>query len=181
MKLANLAVLLILFLTPTVLAEGTASTPTPAAGRADCHDLDEVTYSPPRNEALKNIDITSLSPNAEELAKLGALKENRSPQGTKSFVMREADFMHPGPWSTVSYVFGNRAHPVRLRISFRDHGSGGGHAQWLNEKLLFADVWWGRFASTDLLIDVDTSKILYVQDADYSRIAMPCSEKAEGR
>jgi hypothetical protein len=89
--------------------------------------------------------------------------------------------MHPGPWNTVLYVFGNRARPVRLRISFRDHGNGGVHAQWINEKLLFADVWWGRIASTDLIINVDNSNVLYVEDADYGSIIMPCSEKTKIR
>jgi hypothetical protein len=145
MKVARATPLLVLFAILAGLAlfadRASCASPTPPVGRSDCHDLDDVTYSTPRSEGLKKIDITSLSPDAEELAKLGTLAEKRSPQGTKWFVMREADFMHPGPWNSVLYVFGNRVHSVRLRISFRDHGNGGVFAQWLNEKLLFTEVW----------------------------------------
>ncbi|MBE7541987.1 MAG: hypothetical protein M9913_23155 [Bryobacteraceae bacterium] len=40
-------------------------------------------------------------------------------------------------------------------------------AKWVNEKIIFVRVWWGRLAGSDLLVDVETEKILYheiVQD-----------------
>ena len=149
------------------------------AGSADCRDLDEVTYSKARSEGLRKIDIISLRADADELSKLTGLRRQRSLQGTKTLLMRSADFTHPGPWDTTLYIFGNRARPVRLRITFHDHGNGGVFPQWLNEHLLFAEVWWGRIASTDLIIDVGTSKIIYAEDADYGMVGMPCSEKTK--
>ena len=152
--------------------------PTPA-GSVDCRDLDEVTYSKARSAGLKKIDIASLPADAAELTKLTGLGQQRSLQGTKRLVMRPAHFTRQGPWDTTLYIFGNRARPLRLRISFHDHGNGGVFAQWLNEHLLFAEVWWGRLASTDLIIDVNTSKIIYAEDAVYGRVGMPCSEKTK--
>jgi hypothetical protein len=164
-----------------LLASRASSAPSArtAGGSAGCRDLDEVTYSKARSEGLKKIDVATLPADAAELTKLTGLGQQRSPQGTKWLVIRAADFTHPGPWDTALYVLGNRARPVRLRISFHDHGNGGVFAQWLNEHLLFAEVWWGRIASTDLIIDVDTSKIIYIEDPDYGTVGMPCTEKTK--
>jgi hypothetical protein len=37
---------------------------------------------------------------------------------------------------------------------FRDHGNTFS-ANWINEKLLFVQVWWGRIASSDIILDVN--------------------------
>ncbi len=35
--------------------------------------------------------------------------------------------------------------------------------RWVNEKLIFMRVWWGRIEATDILFDVETEKVLYVE------------------
>jgi hypothetical protein len=89
--------------------------------------------------------------------------------------------MKNGPWNSYIYVFGNQAKPLRLKITFRDHGNGGVRVNWLNEKLLFIQVWWGRIVSTDLILDIDSSKWLYSQNANYGNIIMPYDEKMKNR
>jgi hypothetical protein len=36
-----------------------------------------------------------------------------------------------------------------------------GEARWMNEKLLFVRVWWGRVLGSDLILDVETEQLLY--------------------
>jgi hypothetical protein len=96
-------------------------------------------------------------------------------------VVASPDFMKNGPWNTDIYVLGNRANPLKLKVTFLDHGNEGVRVKWLNEKLLFFQVWWGRIVSTDLILDVDTSKWIYSQNANYGNIVMPCDEKMKNR
>jgi len=57
-------------------------------------------------------------------------------------------------------VSGNPTGGELLQATFRDHGSGGVRTTWLNERLLFVQVWWGRIASSDLVIDVERGALL---------------------
>ncbi len=66
-----------------------------------------------------------------------------------------------------------------LKIVFKDHASGGVRVSWLNEKLLFLSVWRGRIASTDLILDIETSKYVYVEDADDGTPILPCAVKVK--
>ncbi len=61
-----------------------------------------------------------------------------------------------------------------LKLRVVDHASGGVQVQWLNEKLLFVEVWWGRIASTDLILDVSTKTFLYREMAEYGEMVQPC-------
>jgi hypothetical protein len=91
--------------------------------------------------------------------------------------MREPDTTKPGPWSTSIEVVGNKARNLRLRLRLSNHISGGVRANWLNEKLLWVQVWRGRIASTDMILDVDTGRFIYQQDANYNSLIVPCAMK----
>ena len=49
-----------------------------------------------------------------------------------------------------------------LRIEFSEL-FGLADVRWVNEKLLFMRPWWGRILGTDLIYDVETEKIVYVE------------------
>jgi hypothetical protein len=149
------------------------------ASQAECREYDRVDYSKPAGRSLTAIVLTSLAPDSEELATLQSGERLQSPQGTRSVVLRKADTAQSGPWNTTIYVLGNRAQPVALKIVFKDHASGGVRVSWLNEKLLFLSVWWGRIASTDLVLDIETSKPVYMEDADYGSLILPCDGKVK--
>ncbi|HKQ37634.1 MAG TPA: hypothetical protein VJ063_06110 [Verrucomicrobiae bacterium] len=75
--------------------------------------------------------------------------------------------MHEGPWTTRLYIF-DLANPWQcLVIAARDHANGGVQYEWLSEKLLFVRCWWGRIVSTDFLLDIDTARSVYIEDANY--------------
>ena len=42
---------------------------------------------------------------------------------------------------------------------------------WINEKLLFVRVWWGRVAGTDYLVDVEQEAVVLVDPFRYGAIA----------
>lgn len=101
----------------------------------------------------------------------------RSPHGTRWLVAVEPDFTRPGPWNTTMAVFGNPSGAEMLRATFADHGSGGVRTTWLNEKLLFVQVWWGRIATSDLVLDIERGVPLYAEDADYGELIAPCDPR----
>lgn len=35
--------------------------------------------------------------------------------------------------------------------------------RWVNDKLIFMRVWWGRIAATDMLFDVETEQVPYAE------------------
>lgn len=50
-----------------------------------------------------------------------------------------------------------------IMISFKDI-SGINQPVWINEKLIFISVWWGRIAATDLIYDVEREEVIYLED-----------------
>ena len=76
-----------------------------------------------------------------------------SPNNAYSFMVLKADTSRPGPWDSVITIDNER--PRSLQLLLRDHGSYEITVKWINEKLLFVRVWWGRVLGTDLVLDVE--------------------------
>jgi hypothetical protein len=96
-----------------------------------------------------------------------------SPQHTAWVSQSSPDYSQPEPWSTTVVT----ATPVGskvLQLAFQNHASGGTSVQWLNEKLLFGRVWWGRIYSTDFIVDVEKEQFLYEQMAECGEMIQPC-------
>jgi hypothetical protein len=142
----------------------------------ECPEYDRVTYSPPGRDWPGSIVVENRSAEPARVEQRGRLE--RSPHGTAAFILREPDTTQAGPWTTVIDVFGNQARPVHLRIRLTDHLSGGVRVRWLNEQLLWIQMWRGRVVSTDMILDVETARFVYERDADYNRLIVPCSMKA---
>jgi hypothetical protein len=96
-----------------------------------------------------------------------------SPQHTAWVSPRLPDYSRPGPWST-TVLIGSPVGSKVLQLAFQDHASGGVSIAWLNEKLLFGRVWWGRIYSTDFIIDVEKEQFIYKQMAEYGEMIQPC-------
>lgn len=170
-------VLILLFasLCSPAFVEARQNTPT----SDDCRDLDVVNYTAPAVVPLKDhIIIRKTTDKSVPPPSTDEETEKRSPQGTSRFVfLDQPDFMKNGPWSTKARIVGSKAHPINLTIEFRDHANQAVHVDWLNEKLLFLRVWWGRLVSTDLILNVETGEPFYVEEANYHTIVMSCDEK----
>jgi hypothetical protein len=101
-------------------------------------------------------------------------KRISSPQGTRWFVEVAPDYSKTEkPWNTRLYIGSDADDKVFLQADFTDHGNTFG-AHWINEKLLFVQVWWGRIASSDLILDVDKGKFIYDELANYGQLVEPC-------
>ena len=101
-------------------------------------------------------------------------KKDRSPQGTRWQIAVLPDTMKPGPWTTHVYL-GSGANP-EIELVFVDETNGGVGIKWLNEKLLYGQVWWGRIHSTDFIFDVEQRKFVYREMAHYRELIEPCKE-----
>jgi hypothetical protein len=134
-------------------------------------DKREVRYSPFDASYGDKITLSEIKDSPGPLAEKS---KKRSPQGTRYVLLQDADFNRPGPWMTTLFVGGVGRNGRLLRLSFTDHGSGGVQVRWLNEKLLFIEVWWGRIASTDLILDVDSATFLYKEMAEYGDMIQAC-------
>ena len=96
-----------------------------------------------------------------------------SNQRTRWLTVASPDMMKPGPWNTSVYVGEVESiHDVELR--FVDEGSGGVSVNWLNEKLIFGEVWWGRIEATDFIFDVEQRKFVYREMAQFGELIQPC-------
>lgn len=142
-----------------------------------CDELDKVDYEPETRLLGDKIVISTLDVNSDEGNQVNSAEKLFSPHRTKWVRSKKPDTMRPGPWTTVLFVEGNKANPVHLKLEFRNHASYGVDAKWLNEKLLFLQVWWGRIGSTDLILDVETSQVLYCESASYLQLILPCDQK----
>ncbi len=64
-----------------------------------------------------------------------------------------------GPWDTPIKIYNEKDYLTQ--ITFIDH-----HAQyevsriWINEKLLYLRVWWGRILATDLIWDAEKEEFI---------------------
>ena len=141
----------------------------------ECAEYDVISYEAPHKDWPGSLTVERRPdlPTGPDAATATHL----SPQGTASYIVREPDTMRPGPWTTVVDISGNKARPLNLRIRFTDHLSGGVRVSWLNEKLLWLQMWRGRLVSTDAILDVETGVFLYQQDANYGSLVIPCSIK----
>jgi hypothetical protein len=92
-------------------------------------------------------------------------------QHTRWMIARNPDYMKAGPWTTVVWI-GSK--DKLLMLTFRDHGNGGVSVQWLNEKLIYGSVGWGRIVSTDFIFNVEKQAFIYREMANYGEFVQPC-------
>jgi len=81
--------------------------------------------------------------------------------------------MHDGPWITRLYIFTEADNHRCVKVEARDLANGGVDYEWLNDRALFVRCWWGRIVSTDFVLDTETARPVYIQDADYLRLILP--------
>ena len=154
-------------LAATLVGSGTLSF---GQSSTTCEDA-KVQYRAPTRNIEQKIRLTA---GAKPPSALKSTQSGKSPQGTRWFDEIDPDYTSTGqPWNTTLYVHLAASSGPVLKIDFLDHGNTF-TARWINEKLIFAQVWWGRFASSDLIIDVDRGKVIYHELANYAQLGEPC-------
>lgn len=94
-----------------------------------------------------------------------------SPERDMWEVTVEPDTSKPGPWNTSIY-FGSDANKEVWRLTFVDARDA--RTKWLNEKLVFGQVWWGRIYATEFILDLQQHKFIYREMAQYGAKIEPC-------
>lgn len=129
-----------------------------------------VLYKPFDPRFAKQIQLKPLEKSYEDPADSD---KQLSPQQTRWFVETEPDYTKPAPWNT-SIVISAGPKGKAFRLDVLDHSNGSVAVHWLNEKLLFIQVWWGRVASTDMVFDASTGRFPYREMANYDETMNPC-------
>lgn len=177
----RIVMLFLFFVASSLPAVVAAKQQAPASD--DCRDLNVVGYESPAAGHLKeNIVIKKMKDKFIAPSTVDKETEKISPQGTARLIfLQQPDFTKTGTWDTRARIIGNTAHPVNLMLEFRDHANQYVFADWLNEKLIFLRVWWGRLVSTDLVLNVETGEPLYIEQAEYHDLIIPCEEKRRNK
>lgn len=84
-----------------------------------------------------------------------------SPEGLRVHWAIYPDFMQDGPWSTVVYIAEVDADDPALRLHIARHANVLPVVRWINDELLYIQVWWGRIAASDLVLDVVDGAFIY--------------------
>lgn len=171
------------------------------SGSEQCADEDRVDYEALDPRSLKQVKLerlsfeqasarvpaggvraslphgTSIAPPTDCLTWTPQGEAVLSPHGTGRLVVDSADMTRDGPWNTTVYIATKSPNPSGLKLQFIDHGNGGVRANWLNDKLVFLQVWWGRVRSDDLIVDVQRGTWVYAEAANYLEVTLPrCHE-----
>jgi hypothetical protein len=144
--------------------------PSPAAAQANpgCESA-KVQYSPVDDKYVDKIKVQAVT----ELQVPDEAEKQFSPQHTMWLYQETPNYEKDGPWTTTALIRSTDGHTLR-KLTFADHGTGGVKLEWLNERLLFGRVWWGRILSTDFILDVQNREFLYQQNAYYGELVEAC-------
>ena len=116
----------------------------------------------------KFADRIVLGPGAGEPDSVRHDRPVYSPNKAYWYEITSPDFMKPGPWSTQIHIYNDRDR--LLRLTLRNHGNSVGQAKWINEKLLYVRVWWGRIVGSYVILDVEKETILAQEMVHYGRL-----------
>jgi hypothetical protein len=127
----------------------------------------DVVFAHPAAETLDKISIERFAWNDIDVRASATLPRRFSETARRVVIEERADTMLPPPWTTRLHILPAPDARKGVRIEFREHATYGvGHA-WVNEKLLFVRVWWGRIAASDCVLDVESLRLIYAQDVSF--------------
>lgn len=109
-------------------------------------------------------------------AKGFAHRETSSPNSDAAFFyLSQPDLTKSGVKNTSMLIYGKRTSPYAWRINIRHHHNTEVKPQWINDELLFLQVWWGRSLSTDAILHAPSGRFIYLQEANYASFNEPCA------
>ena len=139
---------------------------------------DAVSYFSPTSDSLQKVKIECISITGEQLSGLASLPKDKTEFGSRWLVEEKPDTMRAGPWNTRLYIFDSADTNRCVRVELLDHAGYEIRHHWLNEKMLFVRVPWGRIAWTDFILNTETLRFAYIEDGMFTEI-LEQQEKAE--
>lgn len=91
-----------------------------------------------------------------------------SPNGAYRFWVRAPDTTRPGPWGAGLIVDHERDRHLVVLI---EDVAGSIAPRWINEKLIYLRVAWGRITFSDLILDVETGELIFHEVVEDGAIA----------
>ena len=88
-----------------------------------------------------------------DLAAVTGSEHHKSPNKAYFYMIEGSSTENPGPWNAIVSIHNERK--GLLQVVIKDHSQYPVDVRWVNEKLLFIRVWWGRVLGTDLILDVE--------------------------
>lgn len=83
---------------------------------------------------------------------------SESADGARRFWVRNPDTSAPGPWGAAVVVDSGQAQRPTLMV---ENVAGPILPRWLNERLIFVRIQWGRVTFTDIILDAETRELRY--------------------
>ena len=102
------------------------------------------------------------------LADVNAPKEV-SPNKAYWFSAYYPDMMKPGPYDFRADIYNERDYLVRLNVS-DVYGNYEQQIKWINEKLLYVKIWWGRVKGVDFILDVESEAVIHKEEVNWGAI-----------
>jgi hypothetical protein len=127
-----------------------------------------IRYSDPPAEFANKVRLTAAQT-------VDQTNEQKSPHSVRVVAQSKPNYMNPGPWSSSFTFLNQRSSKPLFSLVVKEHGSTI-HGEWVSDRLYFVEIWWGRIAASEVLIDVETRKIIYHQFAHYGEVTF-CEEK----
>ncbi len=107
-----------------------------------------------------------LLPNLPKPLPEGQQAEIVSEQATSRMTVYRSNTTRPGPWVTVIAFTPGGGAASTLKVS----DALDVQARWINEKLAFIRIWWGRMASSDMIFDAHRAAFIYREFAHYGAL-----------
>jgi hypothetical protein len=79
-----------------------------------------------------------------------------SPNRAYWFALVKGDHMKPGPRDANLFIFNERDSLVHILVKDYLYVE----ANWINEKLVYVEIWWGRVLGTYMIFDVEREEIV---------------------
>ena len=92
-----------------------------------------------------------------------------SPNKAYWFTPYGTDTMKPGPYDFRANIYNERDYLVRLTVS-GIYGNYEPEIRWINEKLLYVEIWWGRIKGADFILDVEDETVIHKEDIHWGGI-----------
>jgi hypothetical protein len=127
-----------------------------------------IKYSDPPAEFANKVRL-------EAAQKVDQTNEQKSPHLVRLVAQSKPDYMKPGPWNSLFTFYNDRSATALFSLVIKEHGNAV-HGEWVSDRLYFVEIWWGRIAASEVLVDVETRKIIYHQFAHYGEVTF-CEEK----
>ncbi len=96
---------------------------------------------------------------SENVANIEEAIKNYSRNDAYWFVVNLPDTMKPCPWLAQLIVFNERDYFIKIELKDY-HATYTPTTKWINEKLLYVQLWWGRVLGTYFIFDVEKEEII---------------------